>query len=267
MNFDPVEFGKAMGQLIREVVADATKALGERLGALEEQLRGIPAGKDGVDGKDGRDGIDGKGEPGEKGEKGESGERGEAGERGEPGEKGDRGEPGEPGKSVTLEEIERSLQGMVSGWALDFERRAQDVLQRAVERMPAPKDGRDGRDALDLENFGIALGDDGRTLTVSLERGETRVERTLRLSTMIYRGVFKEGAEYGPGDTVTWGGSLWHCNEVTADKPELSKAWTLAAKRGRDGKDGAKGDAGERGPDGKPGKDLVELRQSGSHFR
>lgn len=64
----------------------------------------------------------------------------------------------------------------------------------------------------------------------------------VRVPSMVYRGVFREGEEYSPGDTVTWGGSLWHCNELTKDKPlDGSKAWQLAAKRGRDGKDGRDG--------------------------
>jgi hypothetical protein len=40
------------------------------------------------------------------------------------------------------------------------------------------------------------------------------------------------------GDVVTFGGSMWHCNAATEEKPgDGSAAWTLAAKRGRDGKD------------------------------
>lgn len=54
-----------------------------------------------------------------------------------------------------------------------------------------------------------------------------------------YLGVYVEGKQYECGDLVTWAGSAWHCNEVTATKPgEASKAWTLMVKRGRDGKDG-----------------------------
>jgi hypothetical protein len=53
-----------------------------------------------------------------------------------------------------------------------------------------------------------------------------------------YRGTFAVGTAYDVGDTVTHGGSLWHCNQSTKDRPgEGSHAWTLAVKRGRDGKD------------------------------
>lgn len=67
-------------------------------------------------------------------------------------------------------------------------------------------------------------------------------EKSLTIPAQIYRGVFRSG-EYEPGDVVTWGGSAWHCEEVTSDKPgEVgSKGWTLAVKRGRDGKDGKHG--------------------------
>ncbi|HIB7242337.1 TPA: phage portal protein, partial [Escherichia coli] len=37
-----------------------------------------------------------------------------------------------------------------------------------------------------------------------------RTEKTFSLPVMLYRGVFRAGETYHPGDTVTWGGSLWH---------------------------------------------------------
>lgn len=76
------------------------------------------------------------------------------------------------------------------------------------------------------------------TLTVNRTSG-ARETKTFDVPVMIYQGVFKSGQEYIPGDTVTWGGSLWHCDETTQDKPgeNGSKGWTLAAKRGRDGRD------------------------------
>jgi len=55
---------------------------------------------------------------------------------------------------------------------------------------------------------------------------------------MQYAGVWKEShGEYSKGFTATHAGSLWHCNEATADKPGTSEAWTLCAKAGKDGKD------------------------------
>lgn len=76
------------------------------------------------------------------------------------------------------------------------------------------------------------------TLKVNRTSG-TSETKSFDVPVMIYQGVFKSGQEYLPGDTVTWGGSLWHCYERTQDKPGEagSKGWTLAAKRGRDGRD------------------------------
>lgn len=84
-------------------------------------------------------------------------------------------------------------------------------------------------------------GERGLDVALTLSSG-AQVRKALQLPVMIYRGVFSPG-DYVPGDTVTWGGSLWHCDDPTTDKPgEVgSKGWTLAAKRGRDGKDGTNG--------------------------
>ncbi|MCV4343241.1 phage portal protein [Pseudomonas capsici] len=81
----------------------------------------------------------------------------------------------------------------------------------------------------------------GFELMMTLSSG-AEIRKRLDLPVMIYRGVFSPG-EYLPGDTVTWAGSLWHCDESTCDKPgELgSKGWRLAVKRGRDGKNGVDG--------------------------
>ncbi len=79
-----------------------------------------------------------------------------------------------------------------------------------------------------------------RNFTVTVNRASGASEKkAFDVPVMMYRGVFKSGDEYLPGDTVTWGGSLWHCDEQTQDKPGEtgSKGWTLAAKRGRDGRD------------------------------
>ena len=79
-----------------------------------------------------------------------------------------------------------------------------------------------------------------RNFIVTVNRASGASEKkSFDIPTMVYRGVFKSGDEYLPGDTVTWGGSLWHCDEQTQDKPGEtgSKGWTLAAKRGRDGRD------------------------------
>lgn len=113
-------------------------------------------------------------------------------------------------------------------------------LREMVDAIPRPKDGKDGRDGFSLEDFDIKRGDDQRTLIFCFEGKEAGYEYEMTLQHPIYCGVFKEGQDYMPGDMVTWGGSLWHCNEATKEKPEAGP-WTLAVKKGRDGKDGKNG--------------------------
>lgn len=92
----------------------------------------------------------------------------------------------------------------------------------------------DGVSGIDIQHS------EQRTFTLTVNRTSgTSETKSFDVPVMIYQGVFKSGQEYLPGDTVTWGGSLWHCDEQTQDKPGEagSKGWTLAAKRGRDGRD------------------------------
>lgn len=92
----------------------------------------------------------------------------------------------------------------------------------------------DGVSAVDIQQ------DNERSFSITLERASGALEvKSFDVPVTIYRDVFKSGNEYKRGDTVTWGGSLWHCNEATSDKPgEVgSKGWTLAVKKGRDLRD------------------------------
>ncbi|TKV15609.1 phage gp6-like head-tail connector protein [Citrobacter sp. wls615] len=92
----------------------------------------------------------------------------------------------------------------------------------------------DGVSGIDIKQ------DNQRTFSISLERASGTVEvKSFDIPVTIYRDVFKSGTEYQPGDTVTWGGCMWHCNEKTCDKPGEtgSKGWTLAVKKGRDLRD------------------------------
>ncbi|MAG66602.1 MAG: phage portal protein [Pseudomonadales bacterium] len=209
--------------------------------------------------------------------------------------------PAEPGKDADMDEIKRHLEQLVKGiepapapsaeevgvvferrfsdLALSLERQARDIVDKAVDRIPVPQDG---KDALDIDvlpaineersyckgtfashNGGIWIarrkthGMDGWECIVNgwasteiitfSERGfevsvtdalGQKTTKRIDIPSMIYRGVFTPGMHH-PGDMVTFGGSLWHCNEPTDKKPGEPgcKAWTLAAKRGRDGKD------------------------------
>lgn len=163
---------------------------------------------------------------------------------------------GQDGTSVTLDDVAPMI--------------AEEV-QRAVAALPVPKDGKDaagvvealkddgelvltlqdgrlvrtgirdgekgkdGRDGFSLDDFDVERGSDGRTFTLKFEQGDTRHEYELTFPVPVYCGVYKEGDAYVPGDMVTWGGSLWHCDAQTKDKPGTD-GWTLAVKKGRDGK-------------------------------
>lgn len=111
-------------------------------------------------------------------------------------------------------------------------------IAEMVDAIPRPKDGKDG---FSLKHFDADLMEDGRTVVLKFQDGsDTGYSVELGIPAMIYRGVFKDGQSYEKGDTVTWGGSLWHCDEArTVAKPDgAEKHWTLAAKKGRDGRDG-----------------------------
>jgi hypothetical protein len=105
------------------------------------------------------------------------------------------------------------------------------------------KDGQDGRDALDIEDFSTGFDQATRELHLRLMRGDRVKQATVVLEGyQRWRGIYQAGETYLMGDTVTHAGSMWHCNERTADKPgEGSKAWQLVVKRGRDGRDWREG--------------------------
>jgi hypothetical protein len=202
-------------------------------------------------------------------------EKGEKGDRGEDGEDGLRGPKGDsvtlaqvlgairpdveaalkniPAPSVqsVVDALQPSLEAVHAKWALDFERRAQESLQKAVDRLPAPqagKDGRDGTDALQVSEFAVELVD-GRTMVLTLGAGDQRKEARVHLPVVLDRGVFKDGEAYQQGDAVTWAGSLWIAQKDAPEgKPETSRDWRLAVKRGRDGKETVRAEPKPAGP-------------------
>lgn len=262
--FDPVAFGEKMGSMMREAVAplhkkikhleaqiESTKtqealvedavskqiaALGTPkngrdgvdgkdadIAALEAQVKtlvseavsAIPTPKDGADGRDGRDGVDGK-----------------------------DGADGKDGKSFTINEADELLQEKMARWELDFERRATATLEKAIDRMPKPRDGVDGKDGADGLGFDDmqAEYDGERGVTLKFARGDQVKSVSLRIPVVIDRGVYRADEGYEPGDGVTWGGSYWIAQQETKAKPDTpNSGWRLAVKKGRDGKDGRDG--------------------------
>lgn len=232
---------KAIGAFIARAVSESIAPLIKRIDDLEARKpeKGEPGrdGKDGIDGKagpagsagapgidgmngkdgaDGRNGIDGKDGP--QGKEGQQGIAGRDGRDGAPGKDGANGKDGLNGKDG--------------------------------------EPGRDGRDGFSLQDFDARLEEDGRVLILSFGTSELKKETRLQTGVSIYRGVYRDSETYERGDWVTWGGSGWHCNAETKERPgDGSKNWTLAIKKGRDGKDGDRGPEGPQGKQGLPGLD------------
>lgn len=82
VNFDPTEFGKAMGVLVRDAVAPLLKRIDEL--EAREPVRG---------------------EKGDTGQQGEPGQRGEQGPQGEVGERGEQGAAGRDAEPVDLDAL------------------------------------------------------------------------------------------------------------------------------------------------------------------
>jgi hypothetical protein len=172
--------------------------------------------------------------------RGETGAAGEAGPAGPPGPPGLDGADGRDGRD--------GLPG---------------VPGRPGEAGLGGKDGRDGVDGKDgFDGLGFddleVLELDGRQYLRFARAGR---EKTFKLHTLSYRGVYGAEPAYQRGDCVTWNGAIWLAKEDTAAAPGASsgadpRPWTLIVKAGRDGRQGqpgAKGEAGSRGPRGEPG--------------
>jgi integrin beta 3 len=101
-------------------------------------------------------------------------------------------------------------------------------------------DGKDGADGLGFDDLAIEQRGDRGLVVVAKRADLTRELGAIAFPVPVYRGVYAPSFRYTPGDLVTWGGSLWHCDQATSARPETADgaaAWTLAVKRGRDGRD------------------------------
>lgn len=148
--------------------------------------------------------------------------------------------PGDPGKSFTLEEVKalvtEAIESTQAKWELAFERRAQDTLQRACDRLPTPKDGIDG---LGFDDMRIEH-DGERKFAVIFEKGDRVKRLDFTIPAIIDRGFFIRGETKGcePGDGYTFGGSYWVCQVATDAEPSVeNKDWRLAVRKGRDARE------------------------------
>lgn len=145
---------------------------------------------------------------------------------------------GKDGVAPTADEVAKAMECIFAKWALDFERKADGVLSKAIDAIPKPKDG---KDALELEDFDLSLADDGRTVTMSLKRGDTVIEKSVKLPVPLDADVYRDGQSYEKGDGVTYGGCWWIAQKDAPEgKPGASDDWRLSVKRGRDGRESVK---------------------------
>nr|WP_298117423.1 hypothetical protein [uncultured Pseudomonas sp.] len=136
----------------------------------------------------------------------------------------------------SVDEVAAGFERRFSDLTLSWERQARDTFEKAADRLPKPKDG---RDALPLESFDLLLGEDGRTVTVKLQAGETTIEKSVKIPAIIDRDTFKHDATYEKGDGVSYGGSFWiaKCDNPQGVPGSGETDWRCAVKKGRDGKD------------------------------
>ncbi len=166
-------------------------------------------------------------------------QRPERGEKGEAGPQGAPGAAGLEGRSITLDDVLPVLKSMQAEWALDFEKRAQGLFQKAVDAIPKPIDGKDGRDGTNGVGWDdMQVEHDGkRGVTLKWIKGDAQHIAEIVIPCVIDAGFFKEGQTYEQGDGVTFGGSYWIAQKATSAKPEVgTEDWRLAVRKGRDGK-------------------------------
>lgn len=135
-----------------------------------------------------------------------------------------------------VDSLEQQAEANFAKWQLEFERRATDLMQRWIDRIPKPKDGEHGKDGLGFDDMRVEH-DGERGFTLIFERGEQRKEFSFTLPVVLERGVYKSDRTYERGDAVTADGSYWIAQkDAPSGKPGQSPDWRLAVKKGRDGK-------------------------------
>lgn len=143
------------------------------------------------------------------------------------------GEPGEDGKDALQLEILPSINPEKA-----YARGTYAIHQGGLWRSYQKTTGMNGWECLvdGISDIDITQRDERNFTVTAIKSSGDRTEKTFSVPVMIYRDIFKDGEKYFPGDSVTWGGSVWYCNEATGDKPgeDGSKGWKLAVKRGRD---------------------------------
>lgn len=198
----------------------------------------IPRPKDGTEGKDGRDGrdaVDGK--------DGRDGRDGKDAADGKDGRDGKDGEPGRDAAEIdVLEDINPQRSYPRGVWA-----KHHGATIRATRNTDVlPEDGdvvaAGWQYIIDpsVRHDTVQSKEDPRSFEVRdiAASGKVISKSTFWIPVPIYQGTFTEGKTYSVGDLVTWGGSMWHCETPTQEKPGEKSgegaSWRLAVKKGRD---------------------------------
>src|SRR5690606_9357342 len=105
---------------------------------------------------------------------------------------------------LTLTDGSQRDLGPVVGADCDMVKVAE-LIGEELSKWPRPRDGIDGLGVKDLD-----VVQDGRAIVLRWSNGDRTEERRFEFPVAIYRGVFKEGHAYEPGDMVTFGGNVWH---------------------------------------------------------
>ena len=141
---------------------------------------------------------------------------------------------GEDGKSVTMDDVSIFLDAAIAKHLLDLERRANETISKAIDKIPAPKDG------VDLTEVSLEF-DGERTVKVKGRTGEV----TKRLPIPLWRGYWSEKVVCERGDILTHNGTAYI---AIVDNPKCEPGvgkydheWKVFTRKGRDGKDGRNG--------------------------
>lgn len=130
--------------------------------------------------------------------------------------------------------------GVVAGTDVDMAD-VERLIAGEVGRIDKPKDGAPGVNGVDGVGFDdLSVEYDGeRTVAFVFQRGDVKKSFPIKFPFLVYRGIYQPQKSYDIGDTVTYGGHLWHCKDITITPPgDGSKGWQMCVRKGDRGKDG-----------------------------
>ena len=105
-------------------------------------------------------------------------------------EKGDKGDSGTDGTSVTIEDFRGLFDAAYARFELETERRIMDTIQRTLDRIPLPKDGKPGVDGLGFDDLDVVQTGE-RTLEVRFTQGERSKVYAFKFPWLLDRGVWQ----------------------------------------------------------------------------